>query len=285
MTKIILDREHLGSKRIDTQEFYPLVEKVIWADFSRKILPETYQDQRHLHHFHQLDVILDGEFNLILNDGKTETGRSGDAWIIPPLTWHSIECPEAYYFCSFKFYMAPRFWSLFGSQFHRFRVSQEARQYIALCNTKWDKQNIWANEQIFAMLSLCLVEFLEQNPQMPVQEGNLSEFRQALWPLLQKFLKEPSVRWTVAQMAREMGLSTSYFTHCFYGVIGQSPRRYILESAMRAAAGDLLDSKNIPIKQIAERAGYANVHSFSRAFTLVFKIGPAAYRKQAWQQI
>jgi AraC-like DNA-binding protein len=281
MTNIIIDREHIGSKRIDTDEFYPLVEKTVWADFSRKTTQELYREEKHLHHFHQLDVILDGEYKLILDGGKTEIGHAGDAWIIPPLTWHGIECSKPYYFCSFKFHMTPRFWTLFGNQFHRLQVSEEARQYISLCNSKWDKQNIWANEQISAMLSLCLVEFLEQNSQMPAQEGSLGEFRQALWPLLQEFLKDPSVHWTVARMASEMGLSVSYFTHCFYDVIGQSPRRYILESTMRAAAGHLLDGKNISIKQIAKRAGYANVHSFSRAFALVFKIGPAGYRKQA----
>jgi len=70
-------------------------------------------------------------------------------------------------------------------------------------------------------------------------------------------------------------------TRCFRRVIGQTPQRYVMEATMRGAAASLLEVPLQPIKKIAERAGYGNVHAFTRAFTQVFRISPAAYRREA----
>jgi len=278
--KISINQNYPDAERIEPDGFTPLVERVLWADHSR-ITMQKYKDKKHLHHFHQLDVILGGEFKLVLEDGKRQIGRPGDAWIIPPLAWHGIECSKPFYFCSFKFHLTPRYWSLFGTTFHRFRISKEARQYITFCSQHWKYQNAWASQQIAAVLSLCLIEFQKQNPQVPANENNLDDFRHSLWPLLETILDEPNVHWNVTRMARELNLSADYFSRCFRRVIGQTPQRYVMEATMRGAAASLLEVPLQPIKKIAERAGYGNVHAFTRAFTQVFRISPAAYRREA----
>jgi AraC-like DNA-binding protein len=278
--KISINKNYPDAERIEPDDFRPLVEKVLWADHS-KIPFAGFAFRKHLHHFHQLDVILGGEFKLVLEDGERQIGRSGDAWIIPPLIWHGIECSKPFYFCSFKFHLTPHHWSLFGTTFQRFQISKEARQYINLCSQYWKDQNPWASQQIASVLSLCLVEFLEQKGETPAKNDQLDEFRHSLWPLLETLLEEPSVHWNVGRMADELNLSADYFSRCFRRVIGQTPQRYILEATMRGAAASLLEVPLQPIKKIAERAGYGNVHAFTRAFTQVFRISPAAYRRQA----
>lgn len=282
--RILIDNEYPDAEKIEPSDFSPLVEKVLWADHS-KVLSKEYHDRKHLHHFHQLDLVLDGEYELFLENGESQVARPGDAWIIPPLTWHNIECLKSFYFCSFKFHLSPRYWTLFGTKFHRFHISEETRQYIRFCGPEWKSQNAWVSQQIASVLSLCLVEFLQQNPQMPAQEDSLDGFRHALWPLLQTVLDEPSMRWNVARMAGELNLSANYFSRCFRQVIGQTPQRYILEATMRGAAASLLEDPSQTIKKIAERSGYGNVHTFTRAFSQVFKISPAAYRREAEPEI
>lgn len=282
--KIVIDNNYPNAERVEPDDFTPLVEKVLWADHS-KIASRKYSDRKHLHHFHQLDIILEGEFKLILENDQNKIGGPGDAWIIPPLTWHRIECLKPYYLCSFKFHLMPRYWPLFGTTFHRFHISEETRRYITFCGPEWKNQDVWVSQQIASVLSLCLVEFLQQNLQMPTQEDNLDDFRHSLWPLLEIVLEYPSVHWSVARMANKLNLTANYFSRCFQRVIGQTPQRYILEATMRASAASLLDNPTQPIKKIAERAGYSNVHTFTRAFTQVFKISPAAYRRQETRKI
>ena len=281
--KISINTNYPDAERIEPDDFTPLVEKVLWADHSR-IAFAGHHYRQHLHHFHQLDVILDGEFKLVLENGESQIGRPGEAWIIPPLIWHGIECTKPFYFCSFKFHLTPHYWSHFGTTFHRFQISKQARQYIRFCSQHWKQQNAWASQQITAVLSLCLIEFQEQNPQVPTNENNLDDFRHSLWPLLETVLADPNVQWNVARMARELNLSADYFSRCFRRVIGQTPQRYVLEAAMRASAASLLEIPAQSIKKIAERAGYGNVHAFTRAFTQVFKISPAAYRREATRE-
>lgn len=48
---------------------------------------------------------------------------------------------------------------------------------------------------------------------------------------------------------------------------------------MRAIAADLLADPTRPIKDIAEKAKYTSVHTFSHSFKQAFGISPAAYRR------
>jgi len=276
--KLLIDRENPGAERIEPSDSRPLVKKVLWADHSR-VVSRKYHDRKHLHHFHQLDVILEGEYKLILEDKEVQIAGSGDAWVIPPLMWHHIDCPNPFYFCSFKFHLSPHYWSQFGTTFHRFRISQEMQRYLRYCAPKWKSQSAWVSQQIPAVLSLCLVEFLKESPQKPATQSNLDGFRQALWPLLERILEKPNIHWNVARMAEELNLSPNYFSRCFHQAISQSPQRFILEATMRRAAANLLDSPTKPIKKIAESAGYTNVHTFTRAFNQIMRISPAAYRR------
>jgi AraC-like DNA-binding protein len=274
------DSTHPNAVRIEPDAHFPFVREVAWADLSQITSP-GYETAQHLHHFHQLDVILDGEFKLILEDGSIETGRPGDAWIIPPLVWHGVRCAQPFYYCSFKFHLTPRFWPLFGTAFHRFTVSSLLRQSIQVMVARCKKTEKFESQQMAAVISLCLIEFLDQVPQNTDTSDNLDEFRHLLWPLLEKIQENPNIDWSVRRMARELNLSVNYFSRCFRRIAGQTPQRYVLESTMRASAARLLEIPSHSIKEIAEHAGYASVHAFTRAFSQVFKTSPAAYRRQA----
>lgn len=260
----------------------PAVTEIARFDYSQ--ISTGHYNILHLHHFHQLDVILDGEFTLTLKGQEDQIGHPGDAWIIPPLIWHGVDCRKPFRWCSFKFHLAPHLWPVFGTTFQRFPVSE----LVSACVEAMGKRNRvikpLAGEQAAAAIALCLVEFMDQHIQIAAQDDYLVGFRHVLWPMLEKIQQEPSIKWSVARMAAELGLSPDYFTRCFRDITRQTPQQYIMQTAMRGAAADLLKVQAPPIKEIAERAGYANVQAFTHAFTRVFKISPAAYKRQAIQE-
>lgn len=261
----------------------PTVTEVVWFDYSE--ISSGHQNASHLHHFHQLDVILDGEFILTLAEQSDQIGKIGDAWIVPPLTWHGVNCSKPFRWCSFKFHLAPQLWPVFGTSFQRFAVSDHLRNCIEELGKRNSVQMPLAAEHAAAVISLCLIEFFDQRGGHQSEDDHLSEFRYSLWPLLEKIQSDPSIKWSVTHMAEKFGLSPDHFSRCFQGVIGQTPQRYVTETAMRGAAAKLVQVPKIPIKEIAKRAGYASVYSFTHAFTKIFKVSPAAYRQNVMHDI
>ncbi len=82
----------------------------------------------------------------------------------------------------------------------------------------------------------------------------------------------------MAALARHCGVSSVHFARRFTELLGQTPRRYLLEARLTAAAAELLADPGVAIKEVAERAGYGSVHAFTRAFAEVLGAPPATFR-------
>jgi len=78
-------------------------------------------------------------------------------------------------------------------------------------------------------------------------------------------------------LAREVGLSPSYFSECFRAGIGEAPMAYLLGLRIERAQ-ELLRSTRLPVGAIAERCGFASQHYFSRAFRKRVGRSPRQYR-------
>lgn len=268
---------HLHTYKILPDALRPIVTEIVWFDYTTG---DHHEDRQHSHHFHQIDVILEGEFTLVLDGQKNQIGRHGDAWIIPPLVWHGVNAAQHFRCCSFKFHIAPQYWPRLGTAFQRFHVPEHLCACSDALGKYKDAATPMVGEQAAAVISLCLIELLNQQPASHPEPDNLDEFRHMLWPLLEKIQWEPSIKWNTARMAQEMNLSPDYFSRCFHRVLKQTPQQYVMATAMRAAAASLLALPYTPTKKIAEEAGYATVQAFTRAFTQVFKLSPGAYRHQ-----
>ena len=83
----------------------------------------------------------------------------------------------------------------------------------------------------------------------------------------------------VGQIASHFGYSREYFSRLFKRGIGVTPDQYLTEIRLQSALDDLL-SGDETIVQIAERNGFANVKSFSKAFKKRFCATPAAFRRE-----
>jgi len=82
----------------------------------------------------------------------------------------------------------------------------------------------------------------------------------------------------LSKMAERLGYSYFYTTKKFHEIEGLSLREYIANRKIRQAAVDLYTTTEKMV-DIAIRYGYSSQEAFTRAFSKVFEITPAAYRK------
>jgi AraC family transcriptional regulator, alkane utilization regulator len=84
--------------------------------------------------------------------------------------------------------------------------------------------------------------------------------------------------WTVASLAREVGLSRTAFAIRFSLLLGEAPIRYLAGRRM-ARAESLLENADLALAKIAETVGYESEAALSRAFKRHFGVSPVAYRR------
>jgi AraC-like DNA-binding protein len=88
-----------------------------------------------------------------------------------------------------------------------------------------------------------------------------------------------SKRWTVALLARAVGLSRPVFARQFLHVLGLSPMRYLTQKRMQVAASLLLGS-DASLADVASRVGYRSQFAFNRAFKRHHQVPPGVYRQR-----
>ena len=90
--------------------------------------------------------------------------------------------------------------------------------------------------------------------------------------------REPERDWTVASLAREVGMSRSGFSARFTGLVGDSAMNYLAHWRMQLAHTQLLETSE-PLSAISGRVGYQSEAAFSRAFKRVFGVPPGSVRQ------
>lgn len=84
---------------------------------------------------------------------------------------------------------------------------------------------------------------------------------------------------SVAELAREVNLSPSRFTHLFHAETGRSPRGY-LQSLRMERAGELLDTTVLPIRDVMLRVGVNDPSHFARNFRRHHGTSPREFRSR-----
>jgi len=84
--------------------------------------------------------------------------------------------------------------------------------------------------------------------------------------------------WTVASLAREVGLSRSVFAARFTQLVGEPPLGYLTRLRMQKAATLLRDGARLA--EASRLTGYASEASFSHAFRQWAGVAPGAWRRK-----
>jgi len=88
---------------------------------------------------------------------------------------------------------------------------------------------------------------------------------------------DPARRWTVDDVAREVGSSRSVLAERFKAVLGQSPMEYVTSWRMQLAAERLRNSGD-SLAAIGADVGYESEAAFNRAFKRVTGVAPGRWR-------
>ena len=78
---------------------------------------------------------------------------------------------------------------------------------------------------------------------------------------LRRLHEEPERDWSVADLAREVGMSRSGFAAHFSKLVGEPPLRYLAGWRMRLAAQQLIES-DVPVGNVARSVGYRSEAAF-----------------------
>ncbi|MCY0147619.1 AraC family transcriptional regulator [Hoeflea sp. G2-23] len=130
------------------------------------------------------------------------------------------------------------------------------------------------------LLEVLLIEALRSNARTALPPGLLRGLADERLMLAIRALHEnPTRRWTVADLAKQAGLSRSAFFDRFQRLVGVSPMEYLLAWRM-ALAKNMLRHHEGGVGEIAERVGYGSASAFSVAFTRHVGLPPSHYAEK-----
>ena len=89
---------------------------------------------------------------------------------------------------------------------------------------------------------------------------------------------DPARPWTIADLARQVGLSRSRLAERFRHFLGESPMAYLAQWRLRLGA-EMLQTSDHSVAQVAAAVGYGSEAAFNRAFKREFASPPAAFRR------
>jgi AraC family transcriptional regulator len=95
--------------------------------------------------------------------------------------------------------------------------------------------------------------------------------------LIETRLHEPLL---VEDLAREACLSPFHFARMFKQTTGQSPHAYLVTRRV-GIARVLLETTDLPIREVSKRAGFSTHAHFCSVFRAAAGVTPAAYRRQS----
>lgn len=84
--------------------------------------------------------------------------------------------------------------------------------------------------------------------------------------------------WTLADLAREVGVSRSALAERFRAVVGEPPLSYLRTLRLQRAMRHLVES-DAPLARIAESVGYRDAFAFSKAFKRSVGVAPGEFRR------
>jgi AraC-like DNA-binding protein len=157
------------------------------------------------------------------------------------------------------------------------------RAAIAVLGEELGSDRPGANAVVFALidalLPLVVRAWLEDRPVCPGDHWPEAFSDPGVSGALERIHAEPEHAWTVADLAREAGLSRAAFARRFTRAVGEPPLAYLARWRMTIAAR-LLRESDLKFAAVAARVGYQSEFAFAKAFKREYGVAPGAYRRQ-----
>lgn len=135
---------------------------------------------------------------------------------------------------------------------------------------------------IRALLLECMIQLLRKRLQArdPALDWMAALIDERLWSALRLMLDRPGHPHTVESLADVAGMSRSSFAERFSEAYGSGPMTLLRDLRMHLAAS-LLTQSDLPVKRIAELAGFQSRSAFTRAFESTTGMSPRSFRAEA----
>jgi len=233
-----------------------------------QLLPDArWHMKAHSHSFHELIVVLGGGMT-VEHAGRRTVAVTGDVMLYPAGLVHA-ERSDPKHPVESRF-MVFRCDGLAGGPL--VRVTDERgriRQMVRWLHDDGHATSALIQVERQAMFQAVLAEFFhEAGPGDPPLVANTRRY-------VREHLGDSLV---LDDLARAAGLSKSYFVRTYGAATGRTPMQDV--RALRAGfARELILGTNLPLKEIAPRAGLGNEYSMSRLFRQLFHMPPGQYRR------
>lgn len=126
-------------------------------------------------------------------------------------------------------------------------------------------------------LLLEIISLLYANPGFVQKSTTLLNHQQAINKAMKYIYAHPEAHPTLDELSGAAGVCRALFCRIFRQNTGMTPQKYLNRHRVELATTELLYS-DTPVKDIAVRCGFADVHHFSRIFKNITGISPASFR-------
>ena len=113
------------------------------------------------------------------------------------------------------------------------------------------------------------------------EDSDLSEeeqqFMHSILQIVEQHMDDSDL--SVVELAQELGISKSGLNRKLKSLVGVTPKEFITKARMNRAVG-LLQSTELPVKEIAYRCGFNDQNYFGKCFRVAFGVSPSEYRQK-----
>lgn len=153
---------------------------------------------------------------------------------------------------------------------------------LSLLQTETEALTVGSEAVITRLADVLVIKamrhFLAQKKQ--AQTGWLAALQDTrIGAALQLIHMQPDIPWTLATLAKQIGMSRTSFAQRFKFLVGETPVEYLTTWRMALAKNHLTSTRD-SILNIALGLGYQSESAFSRAFKKAHGASPGAVRKQ-----
>lgn len=272
----------------------------VWKNGGSSLYELLSLDSFHFHNVIEIGICEDGE-GVSEVDGRLENFASGDILVVFPfqhhrnysrdiargrckVRWTFIEISRISGKLGFKdlflFEMIQEI-SIFGV----IRKKEYPDLYAMLeklLKTVIEKRGRFRNLSIYSNLSLALIKMVELSEGGEAERIRLPDKFHSL-PTVLDYLNDKMSKGeipSVSDLAAVAKMPLSSFRRTFGNIMNVSPKKYVVYAAVQRVCF-LLISTSLPISEIAEESGFADLSTFGRVFKNVTGMTPKSYRERA----
>ena len=140
------------------------------------------------------------------------------------------------------------------------------------CGQRGSPRSAALCEKLLECIALKIAE--SRAPQEGMKTLSFTTYQQARLHIEKKFQRLKTLR----QIAEECHVDATYLCRLFQRYDHQSPYQFLMRLKMNLAA-EWLQQPGVLVKQVSERAGFADPFHFSRAFKSALGVAPDVFRR------